>query len=578
MAKQQTSTVQRGKHRRPGAPAGAPKKWSTAVSTISAVMMTLDITIVLVALPAISEDLQLSLSGGQWVINAYSLAFASLMLSVGSISDLIGRRSIFLIGHVLFLGASIGCMYADTETMLIAARAVQGAGGALVFGTSVPLLSDAFAPAEKEQRTKAIAVLMGLSAAASAVGPLVGGALVENGRWEWIFAINVPIGLFVLVATLLFIPDLHKRAREAGNTEMPPIDVPSTIIAAGMLFSLNYGIISGPERGWTDWLVVLSFAAALQLGVILAWIQTSKGDNAMIDIRLFRIPSFSTVAFSAFAARLFSFGMMPFIVLWLSGHVGLSALEVGYVSTTLAGPIVVFSAVGLALGKVMRLSFVQALGMLIVAGGLLLGLMVQPDSSWPALVPSYVVIGIGTGIMLPHLMDLAVSVVPREKTGTASGIANTSLPLGTSFGVALYGVYLADHVEDGMEGAPAQIVEATEGGRFDLVDQFAPQLGELAREVFVEGLHGIFVMAAVFAVVGAAACVAFIREKDIRAAEPEGASAGAGEASGSVLADTAPGVELEVAAMAPVPAVARPVGRAELAARARQRLNSSRGA
>nr|WP_227659102.1 MULTISPECIES: MFS transporter [unclassified Corynebacterium] len=561
------SIAQGGKHRRADGRAKAPKKWSTAVSTISAVMMTLDITIVLVALPAISEDLGLTLSGGQWVINAYSLAFASLMLSVGSISDLIGRRSIFLIGHVLFLGASIACLSADSQSMLIAARAVQGAGGALVFGTSVPLLSDAFTPAEKEERTKAIAILMGLSAAASAVGPLVGGVLVENGRWEWIFAINVPIGLFVLVATLLFIPDLHKRAREAGATEMPPIDVPSTIVAAGMLFSLNYGIISGPDRGWTDWLVVLSFAAALQLGVILAWIQTAKGDNAMIDIRLFRIPSFSTVTFSAFAARLFSFGMMPFIVLWLSGHVGLSALEIGYVSTTLAGPIVLFSAVGLGLGKVMRLSFVQALGMLIVAGGLLLGLMVQPDSSWPALVPSYVVIGIGTGIMLPHLMDLAVSVVPREKTGTASGIANTSLPLGTSFGVALYGAYLSNHVEDGMAGAPEQIVAATEGGRFDLVDRFAPQLGALAREVFVEGLHGIFIMAAIFAVVGAVACLAFIREKDIRVPEEEPAEVPAAEPAARVPAP--------VPALAP--AAGHPVDRAELVARARQRLNNSRG-
>ncbi|WPF68769.1 MFS transporter [Corynebacterium sp. 21KM1197] len=593
------NTVQggkRGKHRRADGPVKAPKKWSTAVSTISAVMMTLDITIVLVALPAISEDLGLTLSGGQWVINAYSLAFASLMLSVGSISDLIGRRSIFLIGHVLFLGASIACMYADSETMLIAARAVQGAGGALVFGTSVPLLSDAFAPAEKAERTKAIATLMGLSAAASAVGPLVGGALVENGEWEWIFAINIPIGIFVLLATLLFIPDLHKQAREAGTTDMPPIDVPSTIIAAGMLFSLNYGIISGPERGWTDWLVILSFAAALQLGVILAWIQTAKGDNAMIDICLFRIPSFSTVAFSAFAARLFSFGMMPFIILWLSGHVGLSALEVGYVSTTLAGPIVIFSAVGLALGKVMRVSFVQALGMVIVAGGLLLGLMVQPDSSWPALVPSYVVIGIGTGIMLPHLMDLAVSVVPREKTGTASGIANTSLPLGTSFGVALYGAYLANHIEDGMEGAPEQIITATEGGRFDLVDQYAPQLGDLAREVFVEGLHGIFIMAAIFAVVGAVACLLFIREKDIRAVEEDSVisvtvgseSSLSPEAVVDAVAPVAPvapaaspepGTELvpRPATAPAVPMSAHPVGRAELAARARQRLNNSRG-
>lgn len=318
-------------------------------------MMTLDITIVLVALPAISEDLKLTLSGGQWVINAYSLAFASLMLSVGSISDLIGRRTIFLIGHVLFLAASVGCLLADSQTLLVASRAVQGAGGALVFGTSVPLLSDAFSPAEKKERTRAIAILMGLSAAASAIGPLIGGALVENGAWEWIFAINIPIGLFVIVTTMLFIPDLHKQARLAGKRDMPPVDIPTTILAAGMLFALNYAIISGPERGWTHWVVVVSFAVSLQLGVIMAWIQTVKGDSAMIDIRLFKIPSFSTVSFSAFAARLFSFGMMPFLVLWLAGQAGLSALQIGYVSMALALPIVLFSGVGLVMGKFMRL-------------------------------------------------------------------------------------------------------------------------------------------------------------------------------------------------------------------------------
>ncbi|MCZ9309900.1 MFS transporter [Corynebacterium uberis] len=491
------------------------------MSTISAMMMTLDITIVLVALPAISEDLKLTLSGGQWVINAYSLAFASLMLSVGSISDLIGRRTIFLIGHVLFLAASVGCLLADSQTLLVASRAVQGAGGALVFGTSVPLLSDAFSPAEKKERTRAIAILMGLSAAASAIGPLIGGALVENGAWEWIFAINIPIGLFVIVTTMLFIPDLHKQARLAGKRDMPPVDIPTTILAAGMLFALNYAIISGPERGWTHWVVVVSFAVSLQLGVIMAWIQTVKGDSAMIDIRLFKIPSFSTVSFSAFAARLFSFGMMPFLVLWLAGQAGLSALQIGYVSMALALPIVLFSGVGLVMGKFMRLGWVQAVGMLIVGAGLLLGLLVHWDSDWPDLIPSYVVIGIGTGIMLPHLMDLSVSVVPPEKTGTASGIANTSMPLGTSFGVALYGAYLSNHIGDKFDGVPQQLIDATEAARFDLIDMYAPQYGELARTTFVEGLHGIFIMAAIFATIGALACALFIREKDIRTAEQD---------------------------------------------------------
>lgn len=499
----------RGRHR---LPSPRPKGWSTVVATISTMMMTLDITIVLVALPAIAEDLHLTLSGGQWVLNAYSLAFASLLLSVGSISDVIGRRTIFLLGHLIFLGASIACVLAGTQEALIISRAIQGAGGALVFGTSIPLLSDAFRPDEKEQRTRAIAALMGGAAAASALGPLIGGFLVDVGAWEWIFIINIPIGLFVIVATAVKIPDLYRENEVSGASELPPLDIPSTLIAAGMLFGLNYGIIAGADAGWTDPLVLTAFAATIVLLGALVWIQMSKGDRAMIDLRLFSIPSFSTVAFAAFAARMFSFGMMPYLVLWLSGHVELSALEIGYVSTAMAVPIVLFSAVALKLGTLMRLGLVQALGMVIVAAGLMLGLMLTPDSGWPALLPMYMVVGAGTGIMLPHLMDLAVSVVPGSRTGTASGIANTALPLGTSFGVAAYGAYLSHVVQGKLDGAPQQVLDAAEAGQFGLIEQFAPMFAQPALESFVDGLHGIFVIAAVLALLGAVACAMFIRE------------------------------------------------------------------
>ncbi|WP_246846894.1 MFS transporter [Corynebacterium sp. sy039] len=507
-----------GRHR---VPIARPKGWSTTVATISSVMMTLDITIVLVALPAIAQDLQLSLSGGQWVINAYSLAFASLLLSAGSISDIIGRRTIFLVGHLLFLAASIACILSSSEAMLIAARAVQGAGGALVFGTSIPLLSDSFRAHESRERTRAIAILMGASAAASALGPLVGGFLVEYGAWEWIFIINIPIGIFTIIATLIFVPDLHRAGllEDDNAQELPPLDIGTVFIAAAMLFSLNYGIISGAERGWTDGFVLLSFSAAILLFVLMTGIQLSKGNRAMIDMRLFAIPSFSAVTFAAFAARMFSFGMMPFLVLWLSGHVGLSALEIGYVSTAMAGPIVIFAAVGLKLGNYIRLGFVQAIGMIIVAIGLGLGLLIQPDSSWQALIPAYVVIGMGTGVMLPHLMDLAVSVVPRGRTGTASGIANTALPLGTSFGVAVYGAYLSDSIRNALGEVPhipaeisAALATAAEAGQFTVIERFSAELAHTALEAFVDGLHGIFIIAAVLAIVGAIACAIFIRD------------------------------------------------------------------
>ena len=211
-------------------------------------------------------------------------------------------------------------------------------------------------------------------------------------------------------------------------------------------------MLTGPDDGWTDGKVLIACGVSLAGVVMLVWMQLAKGDKAMIDIRMFAIPSFSAVTIVAFAGRLFSFGMMPYIVLWLSGAVGLSSLEVGYVTTALAIPIIVFSAVAIPLGKKIRVSAIQALGMIVIAAGLLLGLKMQAHSGWQDIVPMYVVVGIGTGLMLPHLMDVAVSVVAPRKTGTATGIANTAFPLGTSFGVAIYGAIITHATSLGLKG------------------------------------------------------------------------------------------------------------------------------
>ncbi|WP_260853243.1 MFS transporter [Corynebacterium glyciniphilum] len=523
-----------GRHR---LPAPRPVGWSLTVAALSTVMMTIDITIVLVALPAITTDLGLSLSGAQWVINAYSLTFASLMLAAASLSDIIGRRRIFLIGHVLFLGASVGCVLTGTEAGIIAFRALQGAGGALVFGTCTPLLADAFDaadPGSSAKRTRSVAAMMGIGGAASAFGPLVGGALVETGTWEWIFAINIPIGIFVMIATLVFIPDLHREERDArraarqdgtsGVLRGARISPWAMVLIIVSLVLVNYGIIDGQEQGWTSEIIIASLAAGVLLFAALILFELSKRDRAMVDFRLFRIPSFATVTFNAFASRMFSFGMMPFIILWLAGQLELSALEIGYVSSALAVPMVVFSAVGIALVRWVPVGVVQAVGMLVVAGGLMLGLVMDVDSGWADLLPMYLVLGAGTGLMLPHVMSLAVAVVPSERTGMATGLANTALPLGTAFGVAVYGAYLSDRVNAGIDGMqfppgmpPAmegQLRDAAEGGLFQEIAKMSPEFARETLGFFIDGLHGIFIIAAVLAVIGALASLIFIRGKD----------------------------------------------------------------
>ena len=560
------------------------KFWSTVAGSVASLMMTLDMTIVLVALPDIGESLKLSLSGSQWIVNAYTLAFAALLLGVGSLSDLVGRRGIFIVGQLVFVAASVGCMTADAENWMIVARAIQGAGGAMVFGSSLPLLSDVFGPGEEKQRTSAVAVFMAAGAAAVALGPLVGGAIVEFFDWRWIFAINIPIGLLIIVGTLIGVPkDAQQWRRQAledrkarllaeGHVDeverleeqqveetVPPISWLTLIVASVFLFALNYALLTGPDDGWTDGKVFIGFGVSLAGLVLLVWMQLAKGDKAMIDVRMFAIPSFSAVTIVAFAARLFSFGMMPYIVLWLSGAVGLSSLEVGYVTTALAIPIILFSPVAIQLGKKIKVSAIQALGMIIIAAGLLLGLKLNSNSGWADIIPMYIVVGIGTGLMLPHLMDVAVSVVAPRKTGTATGIANTAFPLGTSFGVAIYGAILTAATSSGLKAvsfptasvmntqagaqqlppgvpaaapqlppgavlspdkstitmdAPQKIVDLASSGQFPLIRQHAPMFADKALESYINGLHNVLIIAAVLAAVGALVALIFIRDKD----------------------------------------------------------------
>lgn len=561
------------------------KFWSTVAGSVASLMMTLDMTIVLVALPDIGESLKLSLSGSQWIVNAYTLAFAALLLGVGSLSDLVGRRGIFIVGQLIFVAASVGCMTADAENWMIVARAIQGAGGAMVFGSSLPLLSDVFGPGEEKQRTSAVAVFMAAGAAAVALGPLVGGAIIEFFDWRWIFAINIPIGLLIIGGTLFGVPkdaqqwrqqaleerkahllaegyaeEVEKLENREVEESVPPISWLTLIVASVFLFALNYALLTGPDDGWTDGKVFIGFGVSLAGLVILVWMQLAKGDKAMIDVRMFTIPSFSAVTIVAFAARLFSFGMMPYIILWLSGAVGLTSLEVGYVTTALAIPIILFSPVAIQLGKRIKVSAIQALGMIIIAAGLLLGLKLNSNSGWVDIIPMYIVVGIGTGLMLPHLMDVAVSVVAPRKTGTATGIANTAFPLGTSFGVAIYGAIITAATSSGLKAvsfptasvmntqagaaqqmppgasapvpqlppgavlspdkstitmdAPQKIVDLASSGQFSIIRQHAPMFVDKALESYINGLHNVLIIAAVLAAVGALVALIFIRDKD----------------------------------------------------------------
>ncbi|MFI8520127.1 MFS transporter [Streptomyces sp. NPDC085481] len=500
------------------------RHWTTAVTALAAALMTLDITVVNVAMPEIGADLGASLDSLQWIVNAYTLSFAALLLTAGSVSDLIGRRRIFLAGVAVFTLASAACALAPNAGVLIAARAVQGAGGAMVLGTSLALISGVFEGAPTRARTTAIGLFTAGGAVSAALGPLVGGSIVEWLSWPWLFAVNVPLGLLIIYGTARKVPE------DGGTGGSRQIDYAGAILAVLALFLLNYGLLAGSEDGWSQADVLASLITGALLAVAFVAVQWRLGERAMLDLRLFTIPTFAGALLLSFATRIFSFGMLPFITLWLGGMLRLTPIEIGLVLLAQSVAIIIGAPLSGLLTKVVPVSRVLGLGMAAVGTGVLLAVGISPDDDWTALLPMLVLIGVGAGLTLPHLLSLAVNVVPPSRAGTASGAANSFFPLGTATGVAVFGVVLTSKVNDVMsagalgehavpDSAGGQLRRLVTAGQFDAVAAAVPGTARgpvlsLARSAYTEALSQIFLIAGIAALVAAAASLVLVRDKD----------------------------------------------------------------
>lgn len=498
------------------------RRWTTGVTSLAAAMMTLDITVVNVALPRIGVDLSASLDSLQWIVNAYTLSFAALLLTAGSISDRIGRRRIFLAGVAVFTAASAACALAPNAPVLITARALQGVGGAMAFGTALALIAGAFAGAPARSRTAAIGLFTAGGAASAALGPLVGGAIVEWLSWPFLFAVNVPIGLVILFGTARKVPE--SVAADAPAT----VDYAGAVLAVLALFALNYGLLTGAEKGWTRTDVLATLVAGAILAAVFAAVQWRLGSAAMLDLRLFAIPSFSGAVLLSFAARIFSFGLLPFLTLWLGGMLRLSPFEVGLVLLAQSVTLVIAAPVSSLLTRVMPVSVVLALGSAVAGVGMLLAVSIGPDDGWTAVLATLLLLGAGAGLTMPHLLALAVGVVPPAQAGAASGAANSFFPLGTATGVAAFGVVLANRVDTTMNtaalaplpsGAADHLRRLVTAGQFDAVAGSVPaeargHVLELARTAYTGALSRIFLIAGIAGLLAAVASLVLIREKD----------------------------------------------------------------
>jgi EmrB/QacA subfamily drug resistance transporter len=483
-------------------------------------MLLVDVTIVQVALPTIQRHLGASFTDLQWVIDAYALSLAALILTWGSISDLLGRKRVFIAGLVVFTASSLLCGLAQSINMLIWSRALQGVGGAAMFATGLALIAQDF---QGPARGKAIAAWAATVGGAVAIGPLVGGVLTSGVGWRWIFIVNVPIG----VVAIWLSSTKMRNQKDPGATRLDGLGLAT--FSAGM-FLLELGLIKGNSLGWSSGPIVAMFvgSAASFLAFVVVELRQTR---PMFDLSLFRKPGFSGVSFGTFAVGGGMFALIPFLTLYLQNDLGYSPLGGGLrllpmTLLTFVVPFVFRSPVqklppGVVLGG----------GIAITAGGILALLAVGPSSGWTALIPGMALSGIGVGIANPAIARVGLGVVPPERSGMASGISNTFRIGGLATGVAALGAVFQQRITTSMSrsvGANAAALgRVISSAGVKAAAHGQPKIAAAARVAFVSGFRAIILIGAIVVALGAIVAAWLVRSKDfhtattsVRAPEP----------------------------------------------------------
>src|SRR4249919_3475312 len=412
------------------------KWWTLVLVSIATFMLLLDVTVVNVALPDIQRELHASLSSLQWVVDAYSLTLAAFLLTAGSLGDRLGRRRVFTIGFGIFTFASFLCGIAEDPTLLNLARGLQGVGGAGMFATSLALIGQEF---HGKDRATAFGVWGAVVGGAVAVGPLVGTVVTESLGWEWIFFLNVPIGIGAMVLTERKIVNVFAKDPE-------PIDFPGVVTFSLALFLLIFGLIRGNPEGWGSPLILACLiGAGLLLVAFIAIERHSK--HPMLDLSLFRKPAFNGVSAVAFGLSAGMFAMFLYLTIYMQGVQGFSPLETGLRFLPLTVLSFIASPIAGSLSHRIPIRVLLGLGLTFVGIGLLLMHGLSPDSPVGDLLPGFIIAGIGIGVANPGIGQAAIAVVPVEKAGMGSGINTTFRQVGIATGVAGLGAIFQSRVD-----------------------------------------------------------------------------------------------------------------------------------
>lgn len=482
-------------------------KWFTlGAACFGLFMAILDNLVVNIAMPTISRDLDASTTQLQWIVSAYTLVFASLQITAGGLGDRFGRKRWFMIGLVVFTATSIGAASSQSIEMLLVMRALQGLGAAFIMPLSLSLISAAFPP---EERGKAVGIWGAISVSGIALGPVVGGILVEYASWHWVFLINVPIGVIALLITQAVVSETRD---ESGTVAT---DVPGTVLITGAIASLTYGLIQAGDRGWGDSLILSAFAAAIVLGIAFVTVE-AKTERPMVPLKFFKSGSFTGANIDAFMISFALAGIAFFMTLYQQNVHNFSAVRTGLALLPMVLVMMVMSPItGSAinrLGPRRMISF----GMIVTGIGVFLFLRSDVHASYLDIVPAFVVMGFGMSFIWAPMTTAVLNSVDSDKSGVASAINGAIREIGTAFGIALLGTMANTRYKDAFNddgttrGLRANGDSAVQKA-LDLVSSGAAQAGHvLEKTPFSNG-----VPADVVAQIRASSSEAFIKGMDM---------------------------------------------------------------
>ena len=400
--------------------------WTFIVASVAVFMVSLDNLVVTTALPVIKGDLGASLQGLEWTVNAYTLTYAVLLLTGAALGDRFGRRRVFVVGLLVFTAGSASAAAAPSIGFLIGARALQGVGAAIVTPLTLTILSAAVPPA---RRGLALGIWSGVAGLAVAIGPVVGGAVVEGLSWQWIFWLNVPIGLILM-------PVARLRLTETTGPNRS-LDIPGLTLASAGVFGIVWGLVRGNDHGWTSLGVVvpIAFGVAL-LGGFIWWELRSRAP--MVPMRFFRGRAFSAANLTSLLMSFGMFGAIFLLAQFFQIVQGYSPLEAGLRTLPwTAMPMLVAPIAGLLSDRIGSRPLLVA-GMALMSAGLAwIALVSSPSVPYMALVPAFVLAGVGMSLYFAPVANVVLSAVRRDEEGKASGVNNTVREVGGVFGVAV---------------------------------------------------------------------------------------------------------------------------------------------